>query len=109
MLRTLVLSSRSKITEVVSDYRPLIRNLRLESHTRADPVHGDHGYISYIDHLGPMATKLDDIAIMLHVMAGDDGLDARMTPDAPKREQVRITRGFCVSLRGPGLYLFIPT
>ncbi|RDW84126.1 uncharacterized protein DSM5745_04452 [Aspergillus mulundensis] len=57
-----------------------------------------HGLIPYtgaisltpmIDHLGPMATKLEDIAVMLQVMAGYDGLDARMTPESPMPDQVK--------------------
>ncbi|KAL4904090.1 hypothetical protein BDW74DRAFT_179180 [Aspergillus multicolor] len=57
-----------------------------------------HGLIPYtgaisltpmIDHLGPMATKLEDIALMLQVMAGYDGLDARMTPESPMPANVK--------------------
>lgn len=36
-----------------------------------------------IDHLGPIASNLDDIATLLRVMAGYDGLDSRMTPESP--------------------------
>ncbi|KAL4865490.1 amidase signature domain-containing protein [Aspergillus spectabilis] len=53
------------------------------------PYTGGMGVSPMVDHLGPMATKLDDIAIILQVMAGDDGLDTRMTPDTPKRDQVK--------------------
>ncbi|KAL4746363.1 hypothetical protein BDW72DRAFT_207418 [Aspergillus terricola var. indicus] len=57
-----------------------------------------HGLIPYtgaisstpmIDHLGPMATKIEHIALMLKVMAGYDGLDARMTPESPMPGQVK--------------------
>jgi len=41
-----------------------------------------------IDHLGPLASRLEDIAIMLEVMAGFDGFDSRMTPESPLRSQV---------------------
>ena len=53
-----------------------------------------HGLIPYTgiaplyplyDHVGPMATNLDDIALMLSVLAGYDGLDPRMTPESPLR------------------------
>ena len=51
-----------------------------------------HGLIPYtgiaslnpmIDHTGPMARSVEDIALLLGVMAGYDGLDPRMTPEAP--------------------------
>ncbi|KAL3436083.1 amidase signature domain-containing protein [Aspergillus tetrazonus] len=57
-----------------------------------------HGLVPYtgaisltpmIDHLGPMATKIEDIALMLKVMAGYDGLDARMTAESPMPGQVK--------------------
>lgn len=41
-----------------------------------------------IDHLGPMAGNLEDIAMLLQVMAGYDGIDPRMTPESPLRHQV---------------------
>ena len=40
------------------------------------------------DHAGPMATNLDDIALMLEVLAGYDGLDPRMTVGCPPRSAV---------------------
>jgi amidase len=42
-----------------------------------------------IDHCGPMATNLMDIARLLSVIAGYDGLDPRMTPESPLREYVK--------------------
>ncbi|KAJ5851724.1 Amidase [Penicillium soppii] len=42
-----------------------------------------------IDHLGPMAAELEDIAALLEVMAGYDGYDPRMTPEAPLAHQVK--------------------
>ncbi|KAJ4390947.1 hypothetical protein N0V93_004546 [Gnomoniopsis smithogilvyi] len=42
-----------------------------------------------MDHCGPMATSVDDIAILLSVLAGYDGLDHRMTPETPLREKVK--------------------
>lgn len=57
-----------------------------------------HGLIPYtgiaplhpmIDHCGPMANNIEDIAMMLSVLAGYDGLDARMTPESPLRENVK--------------------
>ncbi|KAL3481550.1 putative amidase [Aspergillus californicus] len=56
-----------------------------------------HGLIPYtgaamltpmVDHLGPMASSLKDIASMLQVLAGYDGIDARMTPESPLRSAV---------------------
>lgn len=36
-----------------------------------------------------MATSVDDIALLLSVLAGYDGLDHRMTPETPLRENVK--------------------
>ena len=41
-----------------------------------------------IDLCGPMAASIRDIAILLTVMAGYDGIDPRMTPESPLRDQV---------------------
>lgn len=41
-----------------------------------------------LDHLGPLAANIDDIALLLQVMAGYDGIDPRMTPESPLRHQV---------------------
>ncbi|KAJ9144236.1 Amidase signature enzyme [Pleurostoma richardsiae] len=42
-----------------------------------------------IDHLGPIASTLEDIAVLLKVMAGYDGLDSRMSPESPLPDQVK--------------------
>ncbi|KAI5358258.1 Putative amidase [Septoria linicola] len=56
-----------------------------------------HGLVPYtgiaslnpmIDHAGPMARTVDDIALLLGVVAGYDGMDMRMTPESPLRHQV---------------------
>ncbi|OQV05737.1 hypothetical protein CLAIMM_10417 isoform 3 [Cladophialophora immunda] len=56
-----------------------------------------HGLVPYtgiaslhpmIDHVGPMATSISDLAILLSVIAGYDGMDPRMTPESPRREDV---------------------
>ena len=57
-----------------------------------------HGLIPYtgvaslfpmLDHLGPIASTLENIAVLLQVLAGYDGLDARMTAESPLRENVK--------------------
>jgi amidase len=57
-----------------------------------------HGLIPYtgimslhpmIDHTGPLATSLEDAATMLSVLAGYDGVDPRMTPESPLRQNVK--------------------
>lgn len=57
-----------------------------------------HGLIPYsgvaslspmVDHIGPMACNLQDIAILLQVLAGYDSIDSRMTPETPLRNQVK--------------------
>lgn len=41
-----------------------------------------------IDHCGPMAGSVRDAALFLSVIAGWDGLDPRMTPETPLRQNV---------------------
>ncbi|KAL4966486.1 amidase signature domain-containing protein [Aspergillus stella-maris] len=53
------------------------------------PYTGVLSIVPMIDHVGPMATKLEDIAAMLQVMAGYDGIDPRMTPESPMPSQVK--------------------
>lgn len=52
------------------------------------PYTGAGGLAPMIDHLGPLAAKLEDIALLLQVMAGYDGIDPRMSPESPLRNQV---------------------
>ncbi|EED18356.1 amidase, putative [Talaromyces stipitatus ATCC 10500] len=52
------------------------------------PYTGAVGLAPMIDHLGPLAERLEDIALLLQVMAGYDGIDPRMTPESPLRNQV---------------------
>ena len=52
------------------------------------PYTGIAGLHPMIDFTGPMARKLEDIAMLLAVVAGYDGLDARMTPETPLRLNV---------------------
>lgn len=56
-----------------------------------------HGLIPYtgaapltpmVDHLGPMSSTLDGIALLLQVLAGYDGIDPRMSPESPLRSAV---------------------
>lgn len=56
-----------------------------------------HGLIPYtgiaslgsqIDHVGPMARTVEDIALLLSVLAGYDGIDCRMSPDSPMPSSV---------------------
>lgn len=57
-----------------------------------------HGLVPYtgimslhplIDHAGPIAGSLEDVARLLNVLAGYDGMDPRMTPLHPLRSQVQ--------------------
>ncbi|KAH8681716.1 amidase [Xylariales sp. PMI_506] len=56
-----------------------------------------HGLVPYtgiaslhplIDHCGPMAGSIRDTALLLSVLAGYDGIDPRMTPETPLRQNV---------------------
>ena len=53
------------------------------------PYTGIAGLHPMIDYTGPMAHNVDDIARMLTALAGYDGLDPRMTPESPLRENTR--------------------
>jgi amidase len=52
------------------------------------PYTGVSGLSPMLDHAGPMANSLEDIARLLKVLAGYDGMDARMTPESPLRQDV---------------------
>lgn len=53
------------------------------------PYTGIAGLHPMIDHAGPIALRLDDIALLLQVIAGYDGMDGRMTPETPLRHNVQ--------------------
>lgn len=53
------------------------------------PYTGAASMSPMIDHLGPIASNLEDVAALLKVMAGYDGLDSRMTPESPLRDRVK--------------------
>ena len=53
------------------------------------PYTGIASLHAMIDHCGPMARKLEDIAKLLTATAGYDGLDPRMTPESPLRVNVK--------------------
>lgn len=52
------------------------------------PYTGIAGLHPMIDHAGPMAQNLDDIALLLQAIAGYDGMDGRMSPETPLRDRV---------------------
>lgn len=56
-----------------------------------------------VDHCGPMATNLMDVARLLPVIAGYNGLDPRMTPESPLREHVKDYASELSSFVGRGL------
>ncbi|KAJ6189733.1 hypothetical protein N7519_004641 [Penicillium mononematosum] len=53
------------------------------------PYTGAGSMSPMIDHLGPLAAELEDVAALLEVMAGYDGYDPRMTPETPLVHQVK--------------------
>ncbi|KAM5380104.1 hypothetical protein ACJZ2D_003751 [Fusarium nematophilum] len=53
------------------------------------PYTGAASMAPMIDHLGPIASTLEDITALLKIMAGYDGLDPRMTPESPLMDQVK--------------------
>lgn len=76
------------------------------------PYTGAASMASMIDHLGPIASNLEDIATLLKVMAGFDGLDPRMTPESPLVKQVKnfpqILAGFKTRTRSSGTQQHTP-
>ncbi|KAI1098590.1 amidase signature domain-containing protein [Jackrogersella minutella] len=71
------------------------------------PYTGAASMAPMIDHLGPIASSLEDIATLLKVIAGYDGLDPRMTPESPLVKQVKdypqILTNFKASLRNSSI------
>lgn len=63
------------------------------------PYTGAASMSPMIDHLGPIAARLEDVAALLEVMAGYDGLDPRMTPESPLVDQVKPYRQLLSSFR----------
>jgi amidase len=53
------------------------------------PYTGAASMALMIDHLGPIALSLEDIATLLKVIAGFDGVDLRMTPESLLVSQVK--------------------
>ncbi|KAH8697455.1 amidase signature domain-containing protein [Talaromyces proteolyticus] len=53
------------------------------------PYTGIAGLLPLIDHVGPLGRTIEDIALCLSAIAGYDGLDARMGPESPLRQNVR--------------------
>jgi amidase len=53
------------------------------------PYTGIMGLHPMIDHTGPLAASLEDVATLLSVLAGYDGIDPRMTPESPLRKDVK--------------------
>lgn len=52
------------------------------------PYTGIASLLPMIGHVGPLATITEDIALLLSVIAGYDGLDPRMSPESPLRGEV---------------------
>jgi amidase len=63
------------------------------------PYTGAASMSPMIDHLGPIASQLEDIAALLEVMAGYDDLDSRMTPESPLMSQVKPYRQILAEFR----------
>lgn len=53
------------------------------------PYTGTASLVPMLDHVGPMATNVNDMALLLQAIAGFDGIDERMTAEAPLRSQVQ--------------------
>ncbi|KAL4876028.1 amidase [Aspergillus karnatakaensis] len=53
------------------------------------PYTGAASMSPMIDHIGPLAASLEDVAALLEVMAGYDGYDPRMTPESPLSAHVK--------------------
>lgn len=64
------------------------------------PYTGAAAMSPMIDHLGPMAASLEDIATVLETIAGYDGLDPRMSPESPLRKNVMPYAAILADFRG---------
>ncbi len=64
------------------------------------PYSGILGIEQLIDHVGPMARTSADVARLLQVIAGGDGIDPRQSADPPERDYVRAVAEAPDSLRG---------
>ena len=53
------------------------------------PYTGTANLFPMVDSIGPMASSVRDIALLLQTIAGYDGFDAKMTAESPLREQVK--------------------
>ncbi|KAJ5922813.1 hypothetical protein N7516_010516 [Penicillium verrucosum] len=53
------------------------------------PYTGAGSMSPMIDHMGPLEAELEDVAVLLEVMAGYDGYDPRMTPETPLVHRVK--------------------
>lgn len=53
------------------------------------PYTGIASIIPMLDHTGPLCTNVRDVAVLLQVIAGYDGIDHRMTAESPLRENVK--------------------
>ena len=53
------------------------------------PYTGIASILPMLDHTGPMCTSVRDVALLLQVIAGYDGIDTRMTAESPLRENVK--------------------
>ena len=52
------------------------------------PYTGVASLLPMIDHVGPMGRSVEDVAVLLGVLAGADGIDARQSPETPLRKAV---------------------
>ncbi|XP_067945428.1 amidase-like isoform X2 [Watersipora subatra] len=58
------------------------------------PVTGSLGMMPAVDHIGPMASTVTDVALLLEVIAGfDDGRDHRQRPDLAKIQYSQLLKG----------------
>ena len=53
------------------------------------PYTGIASIVPMVDHTGPLCTTVRDATVLLQVVAGYDGIDHRMTAEAPLRENVK--------------------
>jgi amidase len=53
------------------------------------PYTGIASIFPMLDHTGPLCTSVRDVAVLLQVLAGYDGMGHRMTQESPLRENVK--------------------
>ena len=73
--------------------RMLVRHIRAQTHPWAGSLHRDLPIEQTLDHIGPMARSVSDVATLLQVIAGPDGHDPRQIGTKTQRYVNALDKG----------------